>query len=85
MFKHSEDDIEDDGIFWIEATSTEDGGFDALFSRFIQSLEVHLSSDQKAVCEILRIPRTADLVGAVHHIESRINHLLRYSDPLIEA
>jgi hypothetical protein len=75
--------IEKSKIFWIWAKSVGDGGFDEVFALFMQSLGVHLSSDQKVVCEAVRIPKSADLTMAARLIGSRIKLFLRYPGQLL--
>ncbi|OHT02170.1 hypothetical protein TRFO_30825 [Tritrichomonas foetus] len=78
LFINSNSDIEKDLIFHIWSRSEQNGRFSEMFSFFMDSTNVHLSTYTKTVFETLKIPKDADIDLVSKKFEATVLTFLRH-------
>ena len=70
LYKASNSDLEKDLIFYIWSLSKQNGNFDEMFTYFMDSINVHLTTYSKTVLGSLKIPEGSDIKNVIKKFEA---------------
>lgn len=83
LLRQVDNDQDKDRIFLLWSKCSEDTGFTEMFERFMESLSVHISVHQSAVCERLKIPKTANIERVAMLLEQYLYRYMRHPATLV--